>query len=77
MRFVVLVTSGNKEIVLQPIAKSLETWVEEVLYICHILLGDTHAAQLHTSIGHFINHVDVEEVALCQFVVAHFAAVPK
>ena len=44
MGFVVLVAGVNKEFILQPIAESLETRVEEVFNSGNIVLGDTHAA---------------------------------
>ena len=44
MGFVVLIASVNKKLILQPIAESLETRVEEVFNSGNIVLGDTHAA---------------------------------
>ena len=77
VRLVVLVARLHKELVLQPVGKFYQSWVKHFFDVCHILLGDTHLAQLHTSVKHLVHHVDIHEVALRQFALLHFTTVPK
>ena len=77
VRLVVLVARLHKELVLQPVGKFYQSWVKHFFDVCHILLGDTHLAQLHTSVKHLVHHVDVHEVALRHFALLHFTAIPK
>ena len=77
MNLVILVALVNKELFLHPVCELHEFRVKEILDVLNIFLGDTHTAQFHTTVTHLVSHVDVEQVALRQFVVFHLTAVKE
>ena len=60
MYIIVLVALSYEELLLHPVGKLQETWVNEILDVLHIFFGDAHSAQLHAAVGHLVYHVDVE-----------------
>ncbi len=42
--FVILVAGAHKKFFLKPVAECLEAWVENLLYVGNVILGDAHAA---------------------------------
>ena len=77
MHLVVLVAFFHKELVLHPVSKFQETRINKFFYVLHVFLGDTHTTQLHAAVCHLVNHVDIQKVALCQFVCLLLATVPE